>query len=318
MEYRDYYKVLGVDRNASDKDIKRAYRRLAREFHPDVNPGDQQAEERFKEINEAHEVLGDPEKRVKYDQLGANYQRWQRMGRDPGSFDWSQWAGGAPGGVRFEWQGDLGDLFGGAGGAFSDFFQTIFGGMAGGGGARGRQGRVQPGRDLEANVEIDLEEAFNGTTRLLESDGSRIRVKIPPGARTGSRIRVKGKGTASYGGGPAGDLYLNVSVKPHRKFERDGDDLRCGVEVDLYTAVLGGETRIRMLNGEVALKIPAGTSGGKVFRLRGKGMPKPSSPKQHGDLLATVRVKVPDKLSNRERELFEELAGEGGKAKGGK
>ena len=314
MEYRDYYEVLGVDRNASQKGIKQAYRRLAREYHPDVNPGDKQAEERFKEINEAHEVLGDPEKRAKYDQLGANYQQWQRMGRDPNSFDWSQWAGGAPGGVRFEWQGDIGDLFGGAGGSFSDFFQTIFGGMAGGAASPRGRGRAQRGPDLEVAVEIELEEASSGATRLLESDGKRIRVKIPPGARTGSKVRIKGKGSPAFGGGPAGDLYLNVSVRPHRVFRRDGDDLRCDVDVDLYTAVLGGETRIRTVSGEVALKIPPGTSGGRVFRLRGKGMPKPRSPKQHGDLLATVRVRVPEELSDRERELFEELAGEGGNA----
>jgi curved DNA-binding protein len=313
MEYRDYYKVLGVDRNASEKEIKRAYRRLAREYHPDVNPEDAQAEERFKEINEAHEVLSDPEKRAKYDQLGANYQQWQRMGRDPGSFDWSQWVGGAPGGVRFQWNGDIGDLFGRSGGSFSDFFQAIFGGLAGNAASQAGRGRGRRGQDLEVNVEIGLDEAFGGTTRLLESDGKRIRVSIPPGARTGSRVRVKGKGSPAYGGGPAGDLYLNVSVRPDRTFRRDGDDLRCDVEVDLYTAVLGGETRLRTLNGEVALKIPPGTSGGRVFRLRGKGMPRARSPKERGDLLATVRVKLPEKLGKQERELFEQLARLGGK-----
>jgi curved DNA-binding protein len=314
MEYRDYYKVLGVDRNASEKEIKRAYRRLAREYHPDVNPGDESAEERFKEINEAHEVLSDPEKRAKYDQLGANYQRWQHAGRDPSSFDWSQWVGGTPGGVRFQWKGDIGDLFGGSGGSFSDFFQAIFGGLGGGAAPQGGRGRIRRGQDLQVDVEIGLEEAFGGTTRLLESDGRRIRVKIPPGARTGSKIRVKGRGSPAYGGGQAGDLYLNVSVRPHPAFRREGDDLRCEVDVDLYTAVLGGETHLRTLNGEVALKIPAGTSGGKVFRLQGKGMPKAGSPKQHGDLLATVRLKVPEKLDKRQRELFEELARLAGKA----
>ena len=320
MEYRDYYDILGVDRNASGKDIKRAYRKLAREFHPDVNPGDKAAEEKFKEINEAHEVLGDPEKRSKYDQLGANWRQWQRTGHDPGNFDWSQWfaggaPGGGPGGVRVEWSGDIGDLFGGGGaGGFSDFFSAIFGSMGGtqntgtrfGGGARPR---VTRGQDLEARAEITLEEAAQGTTRTLErDDGRKIRVKIPAGARTGSKIRVAGKGGAGYGGSPPGDLYLNIHVRPHPVFERQGDNLRCDVIVDLYTAVLGGEVQVDTLNGRVSLKIPPGTNSGKVFRLRGKGMPSPRKPKQRGNLLATVQVQVPQKLTARERELFEELA----------
>jgi curved DNA-binding protein len=320
MEYRDYYDILGVDRNASEKDIKRAYRKLAREFHPDVNPGDKTAEDKFKEINEAHEVLSDPEKRSKYDQLGANWRQWQRTGHDPGNFDWSQWfaggaPGGGPGGVRVEWSGDIGDLFGGGGrGGFSDFFSAIFGSMGGaqntgtrfGGGAPPRATR---GQDLEARAEITLEEAAQGTTRTLErDDGRKIRVKIPAGARTGSKIRVTGKGGAGYGGSPPGDLYLNIHVRPHPVFERQGDDLRCDVIVDLYTAVLGGEVQVDTLNGRVSLKIPPGTNSGKVFRLRGKGMPNPRKPKQRGNLLATVQVQVPQKLTARERELFEELA----------
>jgi len=316
MEYKDYYKILGVDRDASEKEIKRAYRRLAREFHPDVNPDDEEAEEKFKEINEAHEVLSDPEKRERYNQLGANWQRWQHMGRDPGSFDWSQWTTGGPEGVRVEWGGDLGDLFGGRGGgagAFSDFFRAIFGGM---GGAAGRGGaarepfgqRMRPGRDMEAQVELTLEEAFHGATRLLERDGHRIQVKIPPGARTGSKIRIAGKGSPGYGNGPPGDLYLNVTVRPHPTFQRKGNDLRCNIDVDLYTAILGGEVQIPTLTGDVSLKIPAGTDSGRTFRLRGKGMPDPRNPKRHGNLLATVQIQTPQKLSSREKELFEELA----------
>ncbi len=317
MEYKDYYKILGVDRSADEKEIKRAYRKLARQFHPDVNPGDKRAEERFKEINEAYEVLGDPEKRTKYDQLGASWQQWQRMGRDPGQFDWSQWTTTGPGGVRFEWSGDLGDLFGGAGAdVFSDFFRAIFGGMGGGarpGGAedlfrRTTSQRVTRGQDLEADVEITLEEAFHGTTRVLERDGQRIQVKIPPGARSGSRVRYAGKGAPGYGGRPSGDLYLNITVKPHPVFRREDDDLRCTIDVDLYTAVLGGEVRVPTLDGDVALKIPAGTNSGKTFRLRGKGMPSARKPKQYGDLLVTTQIQVPQKLNARERELFQELA----------
>jgi curved DNA-binding protein len=312
MEYKDYYKILNVDRNASEQEIKRAYRKLARQLHPDVNPGDKRAEERFKEINEAYEVLNDAEKRDKYDRLGANWQQWQRMGRDPGQYDWSQWFSGGPGGARVEWSGDLGDLFSGAGAdVFSDFFRSIFGGM-GGTQRTGRPedlfGRVRRGQDLEAPAEITLEEAFHGTTRMLERDGRRIRVKIPPGARDGSRIRVAGKGSSSPRGGTPGDLYLNITVKPHAVFKRENDNLHCDVNIGLYTAVLGGQAQITTLNGDVSLRIPAGTSGGKTFRLRGKGMPNPRNPKKRGDLFATIRIRVPQDLSPPERELFEELS----------
>jgi curved DNA-binding protein len=313
MKYKDYYQVLGVDRNASEKEIKRAYRRLARQFHPDVNPDDKQAEEKFKEINEAHEVLSDPEKRVKYDQLGANWQQWQSAGRDPGQFDWSQWFSGMPGGTRVEWSGDLGDLFGESGaGVFSDFFRTIFGGMGGAGRTRTTEDlfRRTPGgaaRGQEIPVEITLEEALHGASRVLEGDGRQIRVKIPPGARTGSKVRIAGKGRPGHEGGPSGDLYLNITVKPHPIFERDGNDLRCDVDLDLYTAVLGGQIQAPTLGGKVSLKIPPGTQGGQTFRLRGKGMPDPRNPKQRGNLLVTVQIQIPQKLSPREKELFEEL-----------
>jgi curved DNA-binding protein len=317
MKYEDYYKILGVDRDASEKDIKRAYRRLARQFHPDVNPGDKQAEEKFKKINEAYEALGDPEKRAKYDRLGASWQQWQRTGHDPSQFDWSQWFSSAPGGAHVEWGGDLGDIFGGAGaGVFSDFFRTIFGGV--GGGTRTRTAedlfrrttsqRVRRGQDMEASVDITLEEAFHGTTRTLERDRHRIRIKIPPGAKSGSKVRVAGEGTTGFGDSPPGDLHLNITVKPHPVFTRDIDNLRCDVAVDVYTAVLGGHVLVPTLNGDVSLRIPAGTDGGKTFRLRGKGMPNPRRPEQHGDLLATVQIKVPQSLSSHERELFEELA----------
>jgi curved DNA-binding protein len=316
MQYKDYYRILGVDRSASEQDIKRAYRRLARELHPDVNPGNKRAEERFKEVNEAYEVLGDPEKRRKYEQLGANWQQWQRAGRDPSQYDWSQWFTGAPGGTRVEWSGDLGDLFGGAGGdPFSDFFRSIFGGVGGGRRARTSEDlfrtasqRAMRGQKMEASAEITLEEAFHGTTRVLERNGQRIRVKIPPGARTGSKVRVAGKGSTARRGGQPGDLYLHITVKPHPVFKREGDNLRCDVDVDMYTAVLGGQVRVATLGSQVSLRIPAGTNSGKTFRLRGKGMPNPGNPQQHGDLLATVQIHVPQRLSSRERELFEELA----------
>jgi len=318
MEYKDYYDVLGVDRGASEREIKQAFRRLARQWHPDVNPDDDRAEEKFKEINEAYDVLSDPDKRVKYDRLGQSWKQWQRGGGDPGRYDWSQWFSGAPGGARVNWNGDLGDLFGGAGGAaFSDFFNALFGGMGGGrvrtaedifGRAAGTGG-YRAGRQhqhAETSVTITLEEALSGTSRVLERGGRRIRVTIPPGVKTGSKVRIAGEGYP--GGGANGDLYLYVTVSPHAVFEREDDDLRRKVSVDLYTAVLGGRLRIPTLDGEVSLKIPPGTQSGQTFRLRGLGMPNSRNPSQRGSLLATVDVHIPQNLSAHERGLFEELA----------
>jgi len=305
MEYKDYYDILGVKRNADEKEIKKAYRKLARQCHPDVNPGDKAAEERFKDINEAHEVLSDPEKRRKYDQLGTSWQQWQRTGGDARGFDWSQWFSGAQpggGGVRVEYRdlGDLGDLF--RGGGFSDFFQSIFGG----GGAP--QTRPRRGQDYTQPVEITLEEAFQGTKRMIQKDGRRLEIKIPPGARTGSKVRVAGEGGPGIAGGTSGDLYLEVKVLPHSIFERQGDDLHCEVPVNVYTAVLGGEVKVPTLSGDVMLKIPPETQGGRTSRLQGKGMPNLRNPQKRGDLYARLRVQVPQKLSQREKELFRELA----------
>ena len=313
MEYRDYYRVLGIERQADEKEIKKAYRRLARQHHPDVNPGDAQAEERFKEINEAYEVLGDPEKRQKYDRLGADWQRHQRTGGDPGGFDWSQYGQGTPGGRRVHVDyGDLNDLFGGEG-AFSDFFSTIFGGVGreprterSPGGGRRVAGR---GQDMLQPIEITLEEAFHGTQRILQADGRRLEVQIPAGVKTGSKVRVRGEGGRGADGTVRGDLFLQVEVRPHPVFERLGDDLHCGVAVDLYTAVLGGEAEVPRLDmPPLLLRIPPGTQGGRVFRLQGKGMPNLRRPKQRGHLYAKAQVVVPRELSERERELFEELA----------
>jgi curved DNA-binding protein len=292
-----------VDRNAEEKEIKKAYRKLARQYHPDVNPGDKAAEEHFKDINEAYEVLSDPEKRRKYDQLGSSWQQWQRTGRDPGGFDWSQWFSGAqPGGVRVEYRdlGDLGDLF--RGGGFSDFFQSIFGGMG------APQTRPRRGQDYTQPVEITLEEAFQGAARMIQKDERRLEVKIPPGVRTGSKVRVAGEGSPGMAGGTSGDLYLEVNVLPHSVFEREGDDLHCEVPINLYTAVLGGEIKVPTLSGDVILAIPPETQGDRTFRLRGKGMPNLHNPKKRGDLYARLRIQTPRKLTQREKELFRELA----------
>ncbi|HIQ04268.1 MAG TPA: J domain-containing protein, partial [Anaerolineae bacterium] len=313
MEYKDYYKILGVSKNATEKEIKRAYRKLARQYHPDVNPGDKVAEERFKEINEAYEVLSDPEKRKKYDQFGAQWQQWQRMGGRPEDFDWSQWVaqGTGPGGQRVYTHTvspeEFEEILGGFGG-FSDFFETLFGGMGRrrtsdfGGGPfdsfrAGFRARPRRGRDIEQPVQITLEEAYRGTTRVLQRDnGTRLEVKIPRGVKTGSRVRMAGKGIPGTGGGQAGDLYLKIEVLPHNTFERRGDDLYVEVPVDLYTCILGGETRVPTLDGSVMLTIPPETPNGKVFRLRGLGMPNLRNPDRHGDLYATVNVQLPQHL----------------------
>lgn len=306
MEYKDYYRILGVEKNADEKEIKKSYRQLARQYHPDVNPGDKKAEAKFKEINEAYEVLGDPEKRQKYDRLGSNWQAYQRTGQDPSGFDWSQWTTGGTGGTytRVDYA-DLGDLFGQGG--FSEFFQSIFGG-AGGMPGRAAPARSTRGRDVEHPIEITLEEAFQGTQRILSIDGRRIEVKIPAGVRQGSRVRVAGEGSPGANGAPAGDLFLVVQVQPHPVFERSGDDLQCDVPVSLITAVLGGEVTVPTLTGKASLRIPAGTQPGQTFRLRGQGMPHLRDPEKRGNLLVKAQVRLPKHLGDRERQLYEELA----------
>ncbi|HLC03851.1 MAG TPA: J domain-containing protein [Anaerolineales bacterium] len=301
MEYKDYYKLLGVPRDAEEKEIKKAYRKLAVKYHPDKNPGDHQAEERFKEINEAYEVLGDSAKRAKYDQLGQSYQAWQRRGGQPGGFDWSQWTGRAPGGVRVE-VGDLGDLFGVG---FSDFFNAIFGGTPGTGQGFGERSSGR-GRDIEQPVSISLTEAYTGASRSLTRDGKKLEVKIPPGASSGTRVRISGQGEA--GQRQAGDLYLMVDVSPDPRFERKGDDLYTDVEIDVHTAALGGEVSVATPAGPVVLTIPPGSQPEQTFRLKGRGMPRLRKSKDHGELYARLKIEIPRDLSPREKELFQELA----------
>jgi len=298
MEYKDYYKILGVERNAAEKDIKRAYRKLAVQFHPDKNPGDARAEERFKEINEAYEVLGDPTKRAKYDQLGSSYQAWERMGGAPGGFDWSQWASGGPGGVRVE-VGDLGDLFGGG---FSEFFQAMFGGI----GAGAPTQTARRGRDVEQHVRITLSEAYHGARRTFDRGGKRLDVSIPPGAQSGTRVRLSGQGAG--GRSQAGDLYLVVEIEPDARFERQGDDLVVEASTDLYTALLGGEVKVPTLSGDVVLTVPGGSQPGQTFRLKGRGMPQLHHSSTHGDLFARLHVALPTNLSAEERELVTRLS----------
>lgn len=301
MDYKDYYKVLGVNRDADDQTIKRTYRDLALKYHPDKNPAPE-AEERFKEINEAYEVLGDPTKRAKYDQLGQSYRSWERTGSQPGGFDWSQWTTSAPGGgVRVE-VGDLDDLFGGGG--FSDFFNAIFGGAA----AAGRGATTsRRARSLKQTVDISLQEAYSGTTRILQQNGKRYEIDIPPGAKTGTKVRLSGRGEQIRGQTP-GDLYLIVEVKPEPGVIRRGDNLHTEAITDLYSAVLGGEVSVESLGKTVILKIPAGSQPEQVFKLKGRGMPHLRKPSQHGDLYVKLKVELPKKLNKKQRELFEKLA----------
>ncbi|MGC9522149.1 MAG: DnaJ C-terminal domain-containing protein [Anaerolineae bacterium] len=333
MEYKDYYGVLGVSKDASEKEIKSAYRKLARKYHPDLNPDDKAAEEKFKEVNEAYEVLSDPEKRKLFDQFGSEWKTWQQRGGSPEDF-WQQWGGRqgtGPGGARYTYTTGPGG-FGGED-VFSDFFQQLFGGLGGMGGRGytrdagrgypggggfedlfgggfGARGQPQPrrGRDYEQPVEITLEEAYNGTKRLFQIGDRRIEVSIPPGAKTGTRVRVAGKGAPGQAGGPSGDLFLVIEVAPHPQFKRDGDDLETRVETSLFTAMLGGEVRVPLPDGRsVMLSVPAETQNGTKFRLRGKGMPVLGSPDQRGDLFAVIDVTLPQNLNDRERELFEAL-----------
>jgi len=285
-----------VAKGATEKEIKAAYRKLARKHHPDVNQGNPKAEARFKEIGEAYEVLSDPEKRKRYDALGAN---WKDFSQAPGP---GSWPGG--GEVRVEF-GDLG------GSGFSDFFRTFFGGGGPGGFEAGNMEDLLGGRgDTEQDVVLTLEEVLKGTARAVQvgppSARRRVEVRIPPGLREGSRVRVAGEaGGAS--GRRRGDLYLRVRIAPHATFERKGEDLQASVKVPLTTAVLGGEAQVPTLEGPVGIKIPPGTAIGQTFRLRGKGLPRIDADGGRGDILATLSVDLPRRLSPRERELFEEL-----------
>jgi len=291
MDYKDYYKILGVDRKAGDEEIRKAYRKLAKQYHPDYNPDNKQAEERFKEINEAYEVLSDPKKRSYYDRVGTDYSSWQRRGGQ-GDFNWNQY-GGFPGGTRVNID-DLNDLFGGGG--FSDFFQTIFG-MGG-----SRTSSRSQARGYQQDLEISLEEAFKGTTRVIQTSSKQKQVRIPAGVQTGSKVRVAGAGPDGL------DLYLIVQVTDDNRFERRGNNLHTTATVDVFTAILGGEADVNTLNGKIKLNIPAGTQPEQVFRLAGRGMPHVKNQKEKGDLFVKLKVIVPRYLSTKQRELLEEAS----------
>jgi curved DNA-binding protein len=308
MEYKDYYRILGVDKNASQEEIKKAFRRLARKYHPDVNPGKPEAAEKFKEISEAYEVLSDPEKRRKYDEFGSQWQEFTQRGGRPEDFDWARWQAGPGTTYTFRTLSpeEFAELFGG--GHFSSFFETLFG-WPGRGFAEAEffRPRPRPGRDVEFPLTVTLEEAFRGTSRLLELPGGRkIEAKIPPGVKTGSKLRLKGQGEPSLTGGEPGDLLLVIEVRPHERFQREGDDLRLTLPVDFFTLLLGGKVTVPALDRTVRLDIPPGTKNGRVFRLKGLGMPKLNRPEERGDLYVQVEAVLPERLSDQEVELLQQ------------
>lgn len=295
---KSYYDILGVDRNASQDEIKKAYRKLVKRYHPDHNPDDKEAEERFKEISEAFEVLGDPEKRKQYDQYGANWQNagFQGAGAEEGSPFGGRWSfsGGA---------GDMEDFF--ARSEFADIFESFFGGGSFSGGRRTRQNSFK-GRDLRSELEIQLEEAYRGGERLIDVGGQRLKVPIKAGVQDGQTIRIKGKGEPGMNGGQAGDLYLKFRIAPHTRFRRDGNDLHVDVDVDVTSAVLGDRISVPTLDGKIGVKVPAGTDSGRSLRVKGKGMPVKDR-QRNGDLYVHVRIVTPEKLSKEEKELYERL-----------
>lgn len=297
MEYKDYYKILGVDKKASQDEIKKAYRKLAVQYHPDKNVGNKEAEEKFKLINEANEVLGDPEKRKKYDELGANWNKYQQPGADWSSF------GGGQGGRRQQYEGDFSDIFG-SGSGFSDFFEAFFGR---GSGRRTQSESAYKGQDFQAETGITLEEAHHGTARVIQVDDEKLRITIKPGVEDGQLLRIKGKGGQGSNEKNRGDLYVRIKILPHTVFNRKGDDLYAKQNVDLYTAVLGGDIMVNTINGTIKVAIPSGTQNGKTIRIKGKGMPVNESNNNFGDLYLELHILVPTSLTDKEKQLYEQL-----------
>ncbi len=292
MEYKDYYKILGVTKTATQEEIKKAYRKLALKYHPDKNPDNAAAEAKFKEANEANDVLSDPEKRKKYDELGMNWKQYEQAGRQPG---------GNPYGQQYSYEG------GGFGGSdFSDFFEQFFGG---GGKSRGggRSGGQFKGRDMETEFEISLEEAYYGTSRIIQLENEKLRISTKPGAYEGQQLRIKGKGGKGSTATNAGDLFVHIRVRPHHRFTREGNDLKTTHDIDLYTAMLGGETLVETLTGQVKVQIAEGTQHNKTIRIKGKGMPVYGKEENFGDLYVQLRVIIPQKLNDKQKELLSQM-----------
>jgi curved DNA-binding protein len=309
MEYKDYYKILGVNKNASAEEIKKAYRRLATKYHPDKNPGDKKAEEKFKEISEAKEVLSDPEKRKMYDQFGKDWKRYQAAGAQ-GDFDWSKYKNqqGQRGSRTYQYESDadFGEFFGGSGG-FSDFFESLFGNWGMRSGGAQRQTAAFRGQDVSAEMVISLEEAYYGTSRQFRHNNETLKLNIKPGINDGQKLRMAGRGSSGRGGSARGDLYITVRLAEDPRYLRKGDDLYVKLPLDIYTAVLGGTVEVQTFKGKIKLTIPAETENEKKFRLKGLGMPHFNHPQQFGDLFVTVELRIPKDLSAQEQKLFRQL-----------
>ena len=301
MQFRDYYNILGVDKNAGEKEIKKAYRKLATQYHPDKTKGDKAAEEKFKEISEAYQVLGNADKRKQYDALGSDWEQFQQSGASYDDFmnqrkQYRQYQ--HQGNRSYEYAGDF-DGFGGGSG-FSDFFEAFFGG-----GGKSREANGFPGADVSGEVAIGLTEAYVGTERILDVDGNKIKLKINPGAYTGLQLKARGKGQKGTRG-KSGDLYVKIRVEAHPVFKRKGDDLHLDVPVDVFKTMLGGKQEVATLSGKVNITIPEGTQNGKKVRLKGKGMPIYAKEGQFGDLFATINVKLPTKLTAKQKEILKQ------------
>lgn len=318
MEYKDYYAILGLDRGADAKEIKKAYRKLARKHHPDVTSDSESSKQQFFDINEAHEVLSDPQKRKEYDQFGSQWKNHQQSGGNHEDFNWNQKQSDSHQSDTYRTVNpeDFEELFGTKGGS-SPFFDNLFGGNAsqqGGAGMGGQRFYQQPrsrqGQDMEHSVQVTLHEAFHGTKRSLEwEDGRKVDAKIPPGVKTGSRVRLKGQGGTGISGGPSGDLFLNITVLPDDRLRRDNNDLATTVQVDLFTMLLGGKLSVSGINRTVKLDIPPETSNGRVFRLKGLGMPQLKKSSEFGGLYVTVETVLPQKLTEKEKDLVKQWQG---------
>jgi len=303
MNYKDYYKVLGVPQTATTEEINSAFRKLALKYHPDKNKGDRDAVNKFTDINDAHEVLGDPEKRKKYDQFGADYRQYEQSGAQGGGFDWSKYAAGGQQGHRMSGE-EFGSMF--SDGEGVDIFELLFG--ARNGRRRGRRSAAVQGEDLNAETTISLEEAYHGTARLIRIDNQTIRVAIARGIEDQQVLRIAGKGAPGWGGGESGDLFLTVRVAPHSEFHRRGNDLHREIPVELYTAILGGKVLVKTFKGAVKVDIPKETPNHKELRLRGLGMPVFGATDEYGDLFVTIDIHTPDHLSQQETDLFRKLS----------
>ena len=316
MDFIDYYKVLGVNKNASADEIKTAYRKAARKLHPDLNPNDKEANKKFQQANEANEVLSDPDNRKKYDQYGKDWQQAEAYEKAQEAAGRSGRGGRANTGGGFEgthfggtegFGSGGGDNFG-EGGGFSDFFESLFGGASTPGSGRGSQGKFR-GQDQQAELQLGFTDAARTHQQTLSLNGRNIRITIPAGVENGQVLKLKGHGGPGANGGPSGDLYIHFSIEEDPRWRRDGNDLHARLEIDLYTAVLGGESMTDTLDGKVKLKLNPGTQNGSVMRLKGKGFPVYKSEGKFGDLYVTLEVRLPATLSEKEKELFRELAG---------